>query len=212
MTPSAPKQESDDEPIVPAWANARTYTGIDPTGGGEISKEQIHFLASLWRMIDQAIWDTDFLSEYAHVGQVFLRFEVNDEGQFESRSLTASALDRVLKVIAARAVRQAMKNETGDVHFPRQKTVINARFVWSSYEDCQEMNPIRKNFLNFCHHAESKVKSFSTGEKVGTYAAAIWNHGPWAAEDIKEYNHQQRRRQSEFDPFESLKRDPDWNL
>jgi hypothetical protein len=212
MKPMLQKQESDDEPITPAWANARTYTGIDPTGEYEISREQANFLISLWRIIDQAIWDSDFLSEYNHVGQVFMRFEVDDEGHFESRSMTASAPDRILKVIAARAIRTAMKNETGDVHFPHHKTVINARFVWSGYEECGGMNPIRKNFLNFCHHAENKVKTFSKGEKAATYAGAIWNHGPWAIEDINEYNHEQRRRQSEFDPFESMKRDPDWNL
>ena len=206
------KQDDDTDIGIPAWSNPRAYNGVDPIGNDNLSRDQIHFLMALWRMIDQSIWDTPFLSEYNHTGQVFLRFEINDEGKFVSRSMTASAVDRVLKVIATRAVRKAMMTETDDLHFPLKHTVINARFKWASYAECDANNPLRANYLSFCHYAENKFKSFSAAERTGTVAGAIWNHGPWAAEEIREYNRQQRRRDGQFDPFENLRRDPDWNL
>jgi len=200
------------EPTIPDWIDTHAYDDVSLVGPSTVTMEQAKFLSSVWRMVDQEIWDTPFLSEYNHSGHVFLRFEVDDDGHFESRSMTASGLDRVLKVIAARAVRKAMKNENGDILFPHKKTIINARFSWTGYEACDQLRAIRNNFLSFCHYAENKSKSFSTGERAANTAGAIWNHGPWAVEDIKEYNREERRRNSGFDPFESLKRDPDWNL
>ena len=209
-TPStSPVDETLDEA---GWTDSHTYDRVDTSANNGMTMEQIDFVRSLWRVIDQSISDNPFLSEYNHTGKVFFRFEVDKNGHLENRSFHASALDRVLKVIAARAVRTALRNETGDVHFAHQRMLINARFTWSSYGACETLRGYWGNFLSFCHYAENKRKSFSTGERISDYAGAIWQHGPWAGEEIKNYNREERRRNAEFDPFEDLERDPDWNL
>lgn len=196
----------------PSWGADDKYNEVNLLGGNNMPAEEIRFIGSLYQMIDQAIVDNPSLSEYNHTGHVFFRFEVDEEDHIDSRTFRASAKDRVLKVIAARAIRKAIRNETGDVQFLHKRMVVNARFVWTDRAACPSFQGINNNFMSFCHYAENKRKSFSTGEKVGTYAGAIWQNGPWAVEEIKKYNREQRHRQTDYDPFDDLKRDPDWNL
>ncbi len=55
------------------------------------------------------------------------------------------------------------------------------------------------------------MKYFSTGEKIGTYFGAL-NYGFGAVEEIEKYNREESRRGTQFDPFEEMRRDPDWNV
>jgi hypothetical protein len=196
----------------PQWSNDDKYNEVNLFSGSKMAADEIRFISSLYQMIDQAIVDNPALSEYNHTGHVFFRFEVDEEDHIDPRTFRASAKDRVLKVIAARAIRTAMRNETGDVHFIHKRVVLNARFSWASHEACNSLQGINDDFMSFCHYAENKRKTFSTGERIGTVAGAIWQNGPWAVEEIKKYNREQRHRETEYDPFDDLKRDPDWDL
>lgn len=184
--------------------------GAFQTGGQ--TRDQVRFVASLWRMIDQYIEENPFLSEYNHTGEVSLSFEVDEAAHLVPKSLSAKAMDRVLKVIAVRAVRKALVNETGDVQPPFKRTWIHARFNWSSYQSCQSRRGYNGNQLSFCHYAENKKKTFSAGEKTATWVGAIYNHGPWAYEEIQKYQREESRRKSQFNPFTKYELDPDWNL
>jgi hypothetical protein len=195
-----------------AWKDTYAYDQIGLSDYEGLSAGQAGFIGALWNMINQYIEENPFLSEYNRAGRVFLRFEIDESGHLERRSFVASANDRVLKVIAARAVRRAIKNERGDITFTGERMVINARFVWTGYQACNNLRGFRGSYLSFCHYGENKAKTFTTAEKVGTYAGEIWNHGPWAYEEIQKYRAEERRRRSDFDPFEEYKRDPDWNL
>lgn len=208
ISPSFKQQSEDDQPSIP-WDETQAYdrlSVIDLDGG--ISAKEDAFIMRLWQLIDREIENNPFLSEYGHTGQVFLKFEIRNF----PKDFLASAQDRVLKVIAARAVRRALKKDSNELKFPKSLTVIQARFTWTNYEACTKLQGHRGHLLSFCHYAENKLKSFSRSEKIGTYTGAVLNHGPWAVQDIKEYNREQSHRKTHFDPFEELKRDPDWNL
>jgi hypothetical protein len=90
--------------------------------------------------------------------------------------------------------------------------VIQARFSWSGYRMCESLRGIRGRNLSFCHYAENKRKTFSAEERAVTYAKGILQNGPWAYEEIQKYRREERRRRSQFDPFEEYRRDPDWGL
>lgn len=182
-------------------------------GGGDdgiLSAGESRFINSLWRMVDQYIEENPFLSEYNQTGKVSLRFDIDEAGRLTQ--LQATAANRVLKVIATRAVRKAVLNETGDISFPPRKMSIRADFHWSSYEACRSLRGPSGRSLSFCHYAENKRKNFSAGERMGTWVGAIAQHGPWAYEEIQKYNRQERRRKSQFNPFRKYELDPDWNL
>ena len=192
------------------WTDSDSYDEVSLTSAQNLSMEQISFVKSLWRMIDQYVERNPFLSEYNRTGKVFLQFKVGEGCKL--LKLQASAADRVLKVIAARAVRRALKNETGDVRCPSLPETISARFTWSSAEACRGLQGYRGRRLSFCHLAEDNRKSFSAGEKALVWANAIAQHGPWAYEDIQQYNREESRRKVQFDPFKIYELDPDWNL
>ncbi len=192
------------------WTDSRAYDQGELSSAEGLSAAQSKFIKSIWRMIDQYIEENPFLSEYNHTGKVFLRFEVDEKGRL--LSLQASAMDRVLKVIATRAVRKALRNETGDVHFPDRRMALHARFSWAGYQACNSLRGHQASFLSFCHYAENKRKSFSSGEKTAVWTGAIINHGPWAYEEIKKYRREESRRKSQFNPFRKYELDPDWNL
>lgn len=188
---------------------------IEESGGSSsasagLTAQESRFITALWRMVDQSIEQNPFLSEYNQTGKVSMRFEIDEQGRLTK--LQASAANRVLKVMAARAIRKAILNETGDIQFPPQKMSILADFNWASYEACQSLRGHSGNSLSFCHFAVNKRRKFSTGERVGTWAGAILNHGPWAYEEIQKYNRQESRRKSHFNPFRKYELDPDWNL
>lgn len=197
---------------APTWAEGRAYEGYGEGPPGGLSMAQTQAISFLWRRIDRNIEDNPFLSEHNHTGKVFLRFDLDESGKLIPGTLNASASDRVLKVIAARAVRAAFRDEGSDTRAPLKRTRINARFSWSGYQACESLRGQSGNYLSFCHYAENKRKSFSGGERTATWASAIYNHGPWAYEDIQKYNREERRRESEFNPFKKYELDPDWNL
>lgn len=181
-----------------------------PQGTG-LPTKQIVFIADLWRKINQSIEDNPFLSEYGHTGQIFYRFDVDSRGRLDGRSFRASGVDNVLKVIGARAIRKALKNEDGQIRAPDKGLRLNARFTWSDYGNCAQLQGIQKNFLSFCHYSVNKRKSFSATEKTATYLNAL-KYGPGVFEEIGKYQREKARRDTQFDPFESYRRDPDWSL
>jgi len=192
------------------WTADTEEENHDFSGAGTLTMGQVKYTGYLWRMIDSNIEENPFLSEYNHTGKVSLRFEIDEKGRL--LSLSATAADRVLKVIAARAVRAAIRNEDGHLQLPPKRMWINANFSWSSYQACETLRGHSANNLSFCHYAENKRRKFTAGEKAGTWLGAIAVHGPWAYEAIQEYNRQERHRKDQFNPFRKYELDPDWNL
>ena len=212
--PSSKTRPSEPPTSLSSWRDSSFYDGIGSPHSSQrpnLNVEQISFAQSLWRAVDRNIEENPFLSEYNHTGQAFFRFMV-DEGKLVPGSLHASASDRILKVIAARALRSALDRDNEDVRWTTGSLWINARFSWSDYGACERLRGVDGNNLSFCHYAENKRKSFSVGEKTTTWLGALYQHGPWAYEDIQHYRRQERRRKSKFNPFEQYELDPDWNL
>lgn len=176
-------------------------------GAGNLSREHSRFVQQLWLAVDRNIEENPFLSEYNRTGQVKMRLEFDARGRLVS--LNATAVDRVLKVIAARAIRKALNDELPPTRRPLR---VYATFTWSSYGACTGLRGQSGSHLSFCHYAENKRRKFTTRERFGTWAGAILTHGPWAVEEIKKYNREERRRQDQFNPFRHYELDPDWNL
>jgi hypothetical protein len=193
------------------WTQSAPYAFklLDSSGG--LPRNQVVFITALWRKINQSIEDNPFLSEYGHTGQIFFRFDVDQNGKLDARSFHASGVDNVLKVIGARAIRKALRNEDGEIRSPRERVRIRARFTWSDYQTCASLGGIQNNFLSFCHYGVNKRKSFSKTETASTYLKAAW-YGPGMFEEIDKYHRQKSRRETEFDPFQGYRTDPDWNL
>ncbi len=203
-------RESEDtsEPLL--WTNSQKYVPDQMTDFDQLSIQDIRFEKALWKEIDQSISDSPYLSEYDHTGKVHLYFEITKNGQLDDSLFRSCGADSVLKVLASRALRKALRNEHKEIPFPTKRTIFYAQFSWSDYSSCKKLKGIRQNYLSFCHYAENKRKSFSKGEKTLEYVKAL-NYGLGAIEEIKKYNREENRRRTKFDPFEELRRDPDWN-
>lgn len=193
------------------WAKPNSYTSDPFTDFQNMNMSQIKFIKSLYRQIDNSIIDSPYLSEYGHVGQVFLRFELSAEGKIIETTLNAKADDNILKVIAARAVRKAIKNDSQELVLPTQKVQIQTRFSWADKNACKDLKGIHQNYLSFCKYGEDKRKQFTSGEKASTYLSSL-AYGFGAIDEIKKYKNEEKRKKSNFDPFEEMRRDPDFNL
>ncbi len=194
-----------------SWSLADSYQvdSLRPFEGMNI--EQARFFRSLWHEIDNSIEEPAYLSEYGHTGKAYFQFEITRNGELKESSLNAVAVDNVLKVLAARAIRKALKNTNGEILFLDKDLQFNAQFTWSDYKTCQTLRGIKNNYLSFCRYAEDKRKTFTAGEKATTYVESLkYGFGAW--EEIQKYRKEEKHRDTEFDPFASLKQDPDWNL
>jgi hypothetical protein len=199
-------------PITPnstLESEGNSKVSFDPYDG--MAMPEIRFVRSLWREIDKSIVNNPYLSEYGHTGKAFFSFQVGTDGKLIENTLTAKSEDRVLKVIAARAIRKALQNQNGELSLPTENMTIYTQFAWSDLETCASMKGSSKNHLSFCNYAEDKRKNFSDSEKAATYLGAL-RYGFDAADEIKKYQREEMHRNSNFNPFEEFERDPDWNL
>ena len=198
---SRPVENFDEE------SSAGKYPEFDSAGG--LSMHQLGFVSSLWNEVDKAIVNSPYLSEYGHTGKVYLKFEVTPEGKIADSTLRVDAKDGVLKVIALRALRKALRNENKELRLPNQNIKLTAQFNWENYEICQRLKGTYRNSLNFCSYAENKLKNFTKKEKAMTYLSSL-AYGFGALDEIEKYNREEMHSQNKFDPFEEYRRDPDW--
>lgn len=193
------------------WQSSGSFDSDSLTTYQGISNDEVRFLKQLWTKIDNSIWESPLLSEYGHTGKVFISLNVLKYGQIDEPSIKIQTESDILKVVAMRAIRKAIKNEDLNIHFLEKNFQINTKFLWGSYEICRHSKGINKNNLSFCKYGENKRKSFTTSEKIETYLGALY-HGFGALEEIEKYNKELDHRNTQFDPFVSLKNDPDYNL
>ncbi len=193
------------------WLLPESFATNELTDFAGRSMGEVKFLKSLWREIDKSIIDSDFLSEFGHTGKVVLAFEVTSAGELVENSLKAQAQNGILKVFAAKAVRKAVTAQNRDLVFPAQKSLIYAQFKWTSFEACEKQKGVHQNYLSFCKKAVSSNRDFSATERTMTYLSSL-QYGFGALEKIKKYQREEFRRNTKFDPFEALRRDPDYYL
>ena len=183
------------------------YPEFDSAGG--LSTQQLGFVSSLWNEVDKAIVNSPYLSEYGHTGKVFLKFEVTPDGKIADSTLRVDAQDPVLKVIALRAVRKALRNDKRELRLPPKNMKLTAQFAWANYDTCRRSKGTYRNSLSFCSYAENNLRNFTKKEKALTYLNAL-AYGFGALEEIEKYNREEMHSQNKFDPFEEYRRDPDW--
>lgn len=199
--PELTKESSIDESLLPPVLTQ--YRGM--------SGQDVRFATSLWTQIDQSIVESPYLSEYGHVGQVAFTFEISSEGKIVESRFRAKAADPILKVVAARAIRTAIQNENNELVFPKKAVRFQANFTWASLAKCKELRGIHQSTLNFCKLGADQRKSFTASEKAATYLGAL-RYGPGMIDEIKKYKRQEDHKNINFDPFESFRRDRDFDL
>lgn len=194
-----------------AWLDKQSYQGDEFSKFEGINAKQSLFLRTVWTEINDFIPDSPYLTEYGIVGTVSLSFEVDENGFLISDTLTAQTDQQILKVFAARSVRKSLRADNLDLVQPEKKTKIFARFEWTDQISCDQHQGLNKNYLSFCRKSKGQRKTFSKTEKAVAYLSAL-QYGPEMFDVIKKYNQQENRKKTQFDPFEDIKRDPDWNL
>lgn len=194
-----------------AWLDQQSYQGDKLSQFDGVSSKQSLFLRTVWTEINDFIPEHPFLAEYGIIGTVSLSFEVDENGFLIPDTLTAQTDQRILKVLAARSVRKSLKADNLDLVQPEKTTKIFARFEWTDQISCDQHQGINKNYLSFCRKSKGQRKTFSKAEKAAAYVSAL-QYGPEMFDVIKKYNQQENRKETKFDPFEDIKRDPDWNL
>lgn len=193
------------------WTKSDSYGVNDLTAYADIPMDEVRFLGSLWNQVNKSIVSPPFLSEYGQLGRIHFQFVVDGDGRLRNDSLRVRGENRILKVIAARALRKVIHEENHEMIKLGRPMKINAQFTWTHRRDCYNLQGVQKTFLSFCQHAENLRKTFSSGEKAATYLQAL-QYGTGAIEEIKKYRREEMRRNTGFDPFEDYRRDPDWDL
>lgn len=191
------------------WKESYFYLSDGMTDYNDLSTPEVHFLQSFWQQVDTNIENNPFLSEYGHVGTIFFQFNLNEKGELVNESLKVSSTDSVLKVIAIRAIRKALIEQKFSL--PEKPVTLGMKFTWDSYETCPTLKGIHSYYLSFCHYAEYKMNRFTGTERAQKYVSSL-AYGFGAIDEIKKYNQEEYRRNTQFDPFEKYKRDPDWYL
>lgn len=200
-----------DRQVSANWKDPGSYASNDLNSFDGLSVAQAKYTTTLWRKINQAVESPSYLSEYNHTGKIHLRFEIDENGFLKEEKLRACGDDNVLKVLAVRALRKAILDESKELQNFEANTQFFAQFSWADHRTCQTLKGINKNYLSFCHYAENKRKEFTASEKTVTYLKAL-NYGPGMFEEIEKYQKEEKHRKNGFDPFAQLRTNPDWNL
>lgn len=206
-----PSSRGDQLKETSAWLDKQSYQGDELSKFEGVSTKQSLFLKTVWTEINDFIPEHPFLTEYGIIGTVSLSFEVDENGFLIPDSLSAQTDQQILKVLAARSVRKSLKADNLDLVQPDKKTKLFARFEWTDQISCDQHQGINKNYLGFCRKSKGQRKTFTKTEKAAAYLSAL-QYGPEMFDVIKKYNQQENRKDTKFDPFEEIKRDPDWNL
>ena len=206
-----PSSRGDQLKETSAWLDKQSYQGDELSKFEGVSTKQSLFLKTVWTEINDFIPEHPFLTEYGIIGTVSLSFEVDENGFLIPDSLSAQTDQQILKVLAARSVRKSLKADNLNLVQPDKKTKLFARFEWTDQISCDQHQGINKNYLGFCRKSKGQRKTFTKTEKAAAYLSAL-QYGPEMFDVIKKYNQQENRKDTKFDTFEEIKRDPDWNL
>lgn len=198
-------------PSAQNFANSWSYLP-DPMDFSSGSRKEQDFYSKLWAAVDNNLKEDPLLSEYNHTGVIFVFFELTASGNFIPQNLKVSAEDAILKVRSMRAIRQGLKN-LHPADLPQKTVPCNMRFSWIDRTACHRQGKINKEFLSFCRHAVNNTRDHSTIGRAAALAGTFIKNGPFGfAENYQQYKQENWRHDSRFDPFESEKNDPDFQL
>lgn len=187
------------------WKLPISYTNDNFSNFENLSMSEIKIKKEFWKFINDNIERNDFLSEYNKIGKIHIRLNIDDQANNFANATKACGKDTILKVIALRAIKKFYE-KYHDLAIENKIKSLSFQFSWSNTENCKSLQGINGDYLSFCNYSELKRHTFTTGDKIYNYAAAL-QAGPDAYEVIKEYHRQEFRAKTEFNPFESYERD-----
>lgn len=231
------KESSDADPFASTTEDRRLIqqTWTDPWSYGPNAEVQNRFASNsafyqeVFRRVESHLeWD-DLLAQYNHVGKVYLKFAVRPDGQLVGNSLSAEALDPILKVRSARALRKGLALPFDYAkRLQREEPLwMTARFFWVPKETCQNLQGVEGPYLSFCRNSGYKKLDVADAEEMDEagavvsetmddalhYGAMAFTVGPFGLpEEIKKRRLQKWRQRSGHDPFEKDRQDPDYHL
>jgi hypothetical protein len=194
-------------------ADAQTYIDAETEFIGE--NKEWKFLGYLHERIDSHLLFDSLLAQWSHFGVVYVQFRVNRDGTLKNDNLKVVAEDDVLKVHVMRALRKAL-----GVPIDPNKWLVgeDSLIIYSKFEFMQngpdwnrlKQKTFTKNALVF--RRATMESPIPTNLKDHLLSGGI-SYDPFAMYDRwQKYNKKQYHKQTEFDPFESYRRDPDYNL
>jgi hypothetical protein len=136
--------------ISQTWQDASSYMPTLQTAVEFASRSA--FYEELHRRIDVQILFDDVLAEYNHFGKILFYFAVNADGTLIPETLRAEALDRVLKVRAAKILRRSLaKPMDSNFHLDGKGPYwIAARFFYEKDSHCESLLSKSIPWLSFC--------------------------------------------------------------
>lgn len=214
-TPSWTYQETRVQTLPPSSGFTDASQYLHETHNLFAASDNTQFHQALYSRIDSFVLFDSLLAQYSHFGVVFVEFQVEPTGVLLGTSLRTSAEDPILKVHALRALRKALSNPLlAELRSHELKPLtFKAKFEFLS--GSREINFEKQKAFNH----QTFVFSRATSEKPQStdLSEHLLNGGvgldPFAVADAWEkYNKHEYRQNTQVDPFESYRRDSDYNL
>lgn len=183
---------------------------------GEGGNKNWSYYQEIYHRIDSHLLFDSLLAQYGHFGHVYVQFKVTEQGLFVMDDLKAEAEDAILKVHVLRAIKKSLSEPLNKTKFAKESksTLFKARFEFnlaSRYNNFSErQSAFGSPVFEFSRSTEEKP---IPQELVEHLISGGISYDPFVmAERWEKYNKKKYRDAVQFDPFQSYKRDPFYEL
>ncbi len=176
---------------------------------------QWSYFQQVFQKIDEQLLFDSLLAQYGHFGNVYVEFEVDEQGHFVERGLRVTADDAILKVHALRALIKGLRETFDKTKWnPTGKSQIfqaQFSFLYEKYGDnSRKQTAFAKPVLKFTR--TTSEKTIPTNLKEHLLNGGVDYDLFAATERWQKYNKRKKLREQEFDPFSTYKADPLYKL
>ncbi|WP_413559119.1 hypothetical protein [Bdellovibrio sp. HCB209] len=176
---------------------------------------QWSYFEHVFKKVDEQLLFDSLLAQYGHFGNVYVEFEVDEQGHFVQRGLKVTADDSILKVHALRALIKGLRESFDKTKWnPTGKSQIfqaQFSFLQGSPGDNQiKQKAFAKPVLKFTR--TTAEKPIPTNLKEQLLTGGVHYELFSVVERWQKYNKRKKLREQEFDPFSTYKADPLYNL
>lgn len=176
---------------------------------------QWSYFQQVFQKIDEQLLFDSLLAQYGHFGNVYVEFEVDEQGHFVERGLKVTADDAILKVHALRALIKGLRESFDKTKWnPTGKSQVfqaHFSFMYEKYGDnTKKQTAFAKPVLKFTR--TTSEKAIPTNLKEQLLTGGVHYDLFTVAERWQKYNKRKKLREQEFDPFSTYKSDPLYKL
>ena len=173
------------------------------------------YYRAVYEKIDSHLLFDSILAQYNHFGTVYVQFALSAKGELLEQDLRVKAEDRILKVHVMRALRKAVtRGLVAEQNNPTGRSILfQSKFDF--LQDSPQINFAKQKAFGrpvFIFKRATTEKPISNDLGDHLMNGGIDYDVFAAAERWQKYNHKKMQRETGFDPFQSYKEDPDYNL